>query len=199
MKKLILFIAFLGLGKAYAQRNSDYNNDQSNAPTGKRTTVYDSRTHTYSTVTTGNGNNANKASSDDNYNSDQVSLTDSVQEIHAEVLPYKSDPKVKNDRYYFWYLNKVIHSTQGGFSGQLLNGHYVSYYPDKNLKEEGDFKRGLKDGVWKTWNKKGDLITVVSWDEGVAVADSQPSLFKKIPFFNKKDTQPQDTKPADGQ
>jgi hypothetical protein len=192
MKKLILLILLFSLGKAYAQRNSDYSNDQSNSNTGKRTTVYDSRTHTYSTSTSGKVNVTED-------NSDQIRLIDTAQEIRADILPYKSDPKIKNDRYYFWYLNKVIHSTQGGFSGQLMNGHYVSYYPDKNLKEEGDFKRGLKDGTWKTWNQKGNLTAVVTWNDGVVESDNQQSIFKKIPFLNKKDAQPQDQKPADNQ
>jgi antitoxin component YwqK of YwqJK toxin-antitoxin module len=192
MKKLILLILLFSLGKAYAQRNSDYSNDQPNSNTGKRTTVYDSRTHTYSTSTSGKVNVTED-------NSDQIRLIDTAQEIRADILPYKSDPKIKNDRYYFWYLNKVIHSTQGGFSGQLLNGHYVSYYPDKNLKEEGDFKRGLKDGTWKTWNQKGDLTAVVTWNDGVVESDNQQSIFKKIPFLSKKDAQPQDQKPADNQ
>ena len=185
MKKIALLVLLLCAGKVYAQQNSDYNNNQTNnTNTGKRATVYDSRTHTYSTITLDGSNNDNS-----NYNSDQIRLVDSTQEIRADIVPYKSDPKIKNDRYYFWYLNKVIHSTQGGYSGQLLNGHYISYYPDKNLKEEGDFKRGLKDGTWKTWNQKGDLTSVVTWDEGMTVTDNQPSIFKKIPFLNKKDAQ----------
>ena len=173
MKKIALLVLFLCVGKAYAQRNTDYNNQPNTYNSNHSNT---NRDDTYSPRTT-----------DDAY--DQVRLIDSTQEIRADIAPYKTEPKIRNDRYYFWYLNKVIHSTQGGYSGQLLNGHYISFYPDKNLKEEGDFKRGLKDGTWKTWNKKGDLITVATWDEGVVVPDNQPSIFKKIPFLNKKDAQ----------
>jgi antitoxin component YwqK of YwqJK toxin-antitoxin module len=80
----------------------------------------------------------------------------------------------------------------------LLNGHYIAFYPDKNLKEEGNFKTGLKDGVWKTWNRKGDLTGVTTLDEGVEVPNDQ-SIWKKIPFMNKKDTQSPTTKPPGNQ
>ena len=128
----------------------------------------------------------------------QVTIVDSTQEIHADLHPYKTEPKIRDDRYYFWCLNNIIHATQGGFNGKLLNGHYVSFYPDKNLKEEGGFDRGLKEGVWKTWNTKGDLTAVVTWNQGLTVPDNQQPVWKKIPFFNKKDTQPQTSAPTGG-
>lgn len=120
----------------------------------------------------------------------QIHIVDSTEEITADIVPVKNDPKIKNDRYYFWYYNKVIHSTQGGYTGQLLNGHYIAFYPDKNLKEEGNFKAGLKDGEWKTWNPKGDLTNVTNWSDGIEVQGDQ-SLWKKIPFINKSNQQGQ--------
>ncbi len=42
----------------------------------------------------------------------QVRITDSTQEIRADMLPYKRDTKIRNDRYYYWYFNNVVHSTQ---------------------------------------------------------------------------------------
>ncbi len=180
MKKLTLFVLLFSLGKVYAQQANNYNTSR---PAGN--------------YNNNHVNTPNKGANEDNDYS-QIRITDSTQEIRADVLPFKKDPKVKNDRYYFWYLNKVIHSTQGGYNGQLLNGHYISFYPDKNLKEEGDFKTGLKDGVWKTWNPKGDLTNVTNWNEGVVVPESGQPFWKKIPFVNKKDDQQQAAKPADG-
>ena len=116
----------------------------------------------------------------------------SVKAVH-ELFENIQKQQTKNDRYYFWYMNKVIHSTQGGYTGQLLNGHYIAFYPDKNLKEEGNFKAGLKDGVWKTWDQKGNLNGVSNWDEGIEVPLDQ-SIWKKIPFLNKKDAQAPPTK-----
>jgi len=179
MKKIALFILLFSLGKAYAQRTSDYTSSRTGNNDGYRT-AYD-----------------NKKIADDNDYS-QIRIIDSTQEIRADVLPYKTEPKIKNDRYYFWYYSNKIHSTQGGYNGQLLNGHYIAFYPDKNLKEEGSFKKGLKDGEWKNWNPKGDLTNVTTWNEGIVVPDSQQPFWKKIPFVNKKEQQTQPSKNGDG-
>ena len=119
------------------------------------------------------------------YDDTKVTIADTGQTVQAEILPSKSDPKILNDRYYFWYIPNAIHSTQGGFNGQLLNGNYAAYYPDKNLKEQGDYKKGLKDGIWKTWNRKGDLTSVVNWNNGVVAPQSSGSVFSKLPFGKK--------------
>jgi len=170
------------MGKVYAQQGNNYSSQPRN----------------YTTSRPNNSYTAPKTQTDDSF--DQIRIIDSTQEIRADVMPYKNDPKIKNDRYYYWYYNNTIHSTQGGFNGQLLNGHYVAFYPDKNLKEEGDFKRGLKDGEWKTWNPKGDLTGVTNWDEGVLVPDSGQPFWKKIPLINKKnDQQPQNSQPSGNQ
>jgi len=170
MKKLTLIIILLfGIGKLYAQRGYVPNNNAYNQ----------------------NYNNYNQSPSArpvNNVYDMQIHITDSTQEITADIVPVKNDPKIKNDRYYYWYYNKIIHSTQGGYTGQLLNGHYIAFYPDKNLKEEGNFKAGLKDGTWKTWNQKGDLTNVTTWDEGIQVQGGQ-SLWEKIPFVGKKGQQ----------
>ena len=172
MKKITLLFLLFPFCKLYAQQPENYNNNQQRNYTRRMP--------------------ANVVRSEPiNDDFSQVRIVDSTQEIRADVLPYKSDPKIRNDRRYFWCLNNVIHSTQGGYNGKLLNGHYIAFYPDKNLKEEGDFNRGLKDGVWKTWNPNGDLTNVVTWSEGIIVPDNQQPVWKKIPFFNKKDNQPQ--------
>jgi|GEM_PF-1370638 len=187
MKKIALLILLFCLGKAYAQQPNNYS---TNHPDNYKS----ARPNNYNKPRV--NNNSNKTADDGDYS--QIRIIDSTQEIRADVLPYKTEPKIKNDRYYFWYFNNVIHSTQGGYNGQLLNGHYVAFYPDKNLKEEGDFKRGLKDGEWKTWNPKGDLTNVTNWNEGIEVPDSQQPFWKKIPFLKKKDEQQQNSKAGDG-
>jgi hypothetical protein len=179
MKKITLLILLFFLGKAYAQQPNNYTTNRPDNYKSNPANVY-----------------TGKTANDDDYS--QIRIVDTSQEIRADLLPYKTDPKIKNDRYYFWYLNNVIHSTQGGYNGKLLNGHYIAFYPDKNLKEQGDFKTGLKDGIWKTWNPKGDLTNVTNWDEGVVVPDSQQPFWKKIPFLNKKDEQPQTSKTGGG-
>lgn len=168
MKKIYLFVALLGMGKAYGQHFLGNVNDNNRVNTRDTRVLDDTR--------------------------NQIHIVDSTQEIQIDMLPYKAEPKMKNDRYYYWYLHNIIHSTQGGYSGQLINGHYIAFYPDHNLKEEGDFKTGLKNGEWKTWNSKGGLTSVTNWDEGVQVPDGQQPFWKKVPFLKKKDEQPQHEK-----
>jgi antitoxin component YwqK of YwqJK toxin-antitoxin module len=175
MKKIALIILLFSVGKAFAQQSGDYTNNRPGNYSNSRVNSSTKRRVT----------NNNIVLNDDGFS--QVRIIDSTQQIRADILPLKSSPKIKNDRYYYWYLDNVIHSTQGGYNGQLLNGHYTAFYPDKNLKEEGDFKSGLKEGEWKTWNPKGDLKSVTNWRDGVMVPDSQQPFWKKIPLLNKKD------------
>lgn len=86
--------------------------------------------------------------------------------VQADLVPIESDPAVETDKLYYWSSGNAIHTTQGGFSGKLLNGSYAEYYLNKNLKVRGQFKGGLKDGVWKNWNENGILTELYHWDKG---------------------------------
>src|SRR5271166_3149027 len=102
MKKLILLILLLSLGKAYAQQPGDYNTNRSDNSGNNRVNSYNgNRVNTYNKPRV--NNNTSKVVGDDGYS--HIRITDSTQEIRADVLPYKTDPKIKNDRYYYWYLN----------------------------------------------------------------------------------------------
>ena len=130
------------------------------------------------------------------YGLTKLRLTDSGRTVEVEVNPIKRDPTVKTDLFYYWYSANQVHFTQGGFSGQLLNGLYTEYYQNKNLKEQGGFNRGLKDGVWKSWDQKGRLIETVKWNDGI-IARESPSIWKRIPFLRKrKHHSAQESKPA---
>jgi antitoxin component YwqK of YwqJK toxin-antitoxin module len=72
----------------------------------------------------------------------------------------------KNDRYYYWLSGNSINVTQAGFSGKPLNGSFVSFYLNKNLKESGQFVNGLKVGEWKNWNDQGVLTDKYVWKGG---------------------------------
>jgi len=120
------------------------------------------------------------------YGLTKLRLTDSGRTIEVEVNPIKREPTVKADLFYYWYSANQVHFTQGGYSGQLLNGVYTEYYQNKNLKEQGMFNRGLKDGVWKSWNKDGTIKQVVNWDEGVVTNGQKPSFWQRINIFKKQ-------------
>lgn len=70
-------------------------------------------------------------------------------------------------KYYFWFKAQKVITTQGGASGQLLDGKFESFYENKQLSSKGNFKKGLKDGEWLYWKKDGSLIRTENWKKGV--------------------------------
>jgi hypothetical protein len=68
---------------------------------------------------------------------------------------------------YWWYKSNTILKTTGGADGKLLNGEYVSFYPDNNLKEKGKFLKGVKDELWITWFPNGKIQEQISWKKGL--------------------------------
>jgi antitoxin component YwqK of YwqJK toxin-antitoxin module len=101
------------------------------------------------------------------YGFDRVRITEADRTITLETVSVKGKLNTSPDRMYFWYSANQIQTTQGGYSGKLLNGPYRSYYLNKNLMEEGTFNKGLKDGVWKNWKENGTLISIINWQDGL--------------------------------
>ena len=130
------------------------------------------------------------------YGLTKLRLLDSGRTIEVEVNPIKREPTIKTGLFYYWYSANQVHSTQGGYSGQLLNGLYTEYYQNKNLKEQGAFNRGLKDGVWKSGNKDGTIKQVVNWDEGIVTQRKKPTFWQRLNIFQKNQTLPTDTAKA---
>jgi hypothetical protein len=72
----------------------------------------------------------------------------------------------KPDRTYHWVRAQQLFSTQGGASGDVLHGAFLAYHPNGQLKEAGRFKEGTKQGEWRAWNERGELIRVTRWRNG---------------------------------
>jgi antitoxin component YwqK of YwqJK toxin-antitoxin module len=121
------------------------------------------------------------------YGYDKVRIVETDKIIEAEIIPVNSGLGIKNDRFYYWYDNNSIHTSQGGYSGKLLNGLYETYYLSHNLKEQGTFKKGLKDGVWKSWNPDGTLNKEINWKNGVMVPDNSVSFWDKFNVLKRKE------------
>ena len=100
------------------------------------------------------------------YGVTKIRLNEPGRSIVMEVLP-TNKPSLRLNRLYYWFSGNVIHTTQGGYSGKLLNGRYNEYFPSKSLKEQGSFDKGLKSGIWKTWTEDGVLTQEITWKEGV--------------------------------
>ncbi len=86
-------------------------------------------------------------------------------EFHINIS--NKDIKHKKQNTYFWYQLNKIHSNVGGSHGKVLHGSYLKKEIKSNqLIENGFFKNGLKDGMWKEWYLNGNLNTIENWDKG---------------------------------
>lgn len=65
--------------------------------------------------------------------------------------------KASGLQYYYWFKSGHIRVTQGSYYGKLLHGNYKVVDIDKHLLEEGQFKKGIKTGLWRTWYENGNL------------------------------------------
>ena len=97
----------------------------------------------------------------------KVHLNDSDRYIVAEIIPLEKLPKSYPYKFYYWFSSSTIKTTQGGYSGELLNGGFSEYYGNKNLRQQGEFIAGLKDKDWRLWNEEGFLTKKESWRSGV--------------------------------
>jgi antitoxin component YwqK of YwqJK toxin-antitoxin module len=82
---------------------------------------------------------------------------------------YTTDKKItpnKNQTYY-WFKGGLIHESQGGIAGNLLNDTFIKMYHNNQLAEQGTFKNGLRVGIWKTWYTNGALATSQKWKNGL--------------------------------
>jgi len=77
----------------------------------------------------------------------------------------------QSDATYYWFSGNQINTTQGGYSGKLLNGNYQDFYLNKNLKEAGAFEQGLKTGRWKSWSDDGVLKDEYTFKSGIKNGD----------------------------
>jgi antitoxin component YwqK of YwqJK toxin-antitoxin module len=116
----------------------------------------------------------------------KIRINESDKTVVAGVVRFDGGPRLKPDLFYYWYSANAIHSTQGGFSGLLLNGPYSEYYLNKNLKAQGAFKKGLKSGIWKSWNEDGTANSVSTWEKGRLVPGGSVSFWEKLNVFNWK-------------
>jgi len=95
-----------------------------------------------------------------------VVVCENEYKITCSVLIEKVKIKTELSTLYFWYQNDQIKSNGGGYSGVLLHGLYQKYDEKKNLVEEGQYAYGTKIGLWKHWNRQGEIIRTVEYKSG---------------------------------
>jgi len=118
-----------------------------------------------------------------------VQYTDSI----VETFYYRGGKKIKtNDELlYFWYAARDIKHTRGAFEGKLLHGKYTMFYYNKDLLAKGEFKYGLKYGVWRSWYQGGEIKKKEKWHKGRIVGTAYyygytGVLEKKTKYTDKK-------------
>lgn len=66
---------------------------------------------------------------------------------------------------YYWYGQGRVFSNIGGSGGKLLHGSYQGFV-DGQLVVSGEFRNGLKNGIWSVWKSDGTLINQTHWKNG---------------------------------
>ena len=86
--------------------------------------------------------------------------------VYANILATENNIKVSDNLYYYWFSANDIKRTRGGYDGKLLHGVYTEFYLNKNLKEKGQFRYGLKNKEWKSWYINGEYKEICDWSKG---------------------------------
>lgn len=100
------------------------------------------------------------------FKSRKIIITHADSVVEARTLRNNGKVNVSDDKVYYWYQSNRVYSNKGGYSGKLLDGLYKVFNRDGNLVTEGNFKSGLKVGEWKTWYKNGELRIIGSYKDG---------------------------------
>ena len=91
--------------------------------------------------------------------------TDSTN-AQIEVCLHPVDKKTNENKLYYWVEAKKMHRTRGAYSGKLAHGKFEEKFKNGRLKRKGEFKFGLKQGKWITWDQKGMITQIVFWNKG---------------------------------
>ncbi len=93
----------------------------------------------------------------------------SVHQNDLKIVFHYCDSKIKpsDDVMYYWMKYRVVHTTEGGYAGQLLHGDYQEYFISGQLKTSGTFKKGAKEGQWKIWYENGKTEGIFLWKKGL--------------------------------
>lgn len=100
-------------------------------------------------------------------NSHKVSIDEDSVSIYADYSTKEiSKRNLKNDLYYYSFHKGEILSIQGAVIGYALDGEFEKFDSSKKIRQRGQFKNGLKHGVWKKWDSNGNLIWSKSFRKG---------------------------------
>ncbi len=75
-------------------------------------------------------------------------------------------PVAKKDVSYYWFKSQQVHTSQEDYAGELIHGVYTKYYYNNQVAEKGTFNKGLKTGLWNSWDAQGNLTLREKWKNG---------------------------------
>jgi hypothetical protein len=93
-----------------------------------------------------------------------LAIKDTVYSFHVRLQEKEVKPSLI--RNYHWFHEGELRRTQGNYTGKLLHGALQKFDRNGMLLEKGDFKDGLKTGLWLTWHSNGNLSGRYSWKNG---------------------------------
>jgi antitoxin component YwqK of YwqJK toxin-antitoxin module len=82
-----------------------------------------------------------------------------IQTIKKSITP-------KENSIYYCFKSLKILQVQGGYVGALLSGDFTLFCNDIII-QKGNFKKGLKDGIWIEWWPSGLIKESITWKNGV--------------------------------
>jgi antitoxin component YwqK of YwqJK toxin-antitoxin module len=97
----------------------------------------------------------------------EVIIRTSEGTVRAWVSAVKTKNMLKDDRVYWGYYMNGLFCKQGELEGRPLNGKFCRYDVKDNILESGNFKQGLKEGLWKNLSSDGVLTESDEYRDGV--------------------------------
>ena len=76
---------------------------------------------------------------------------------------YKDDRRVEEDSSISWHANGNVASKE---ICKETNCVYQEWHENGKLEEEGNYKYGKKEGIWKTWHNNGQLAGIRKFKSG---------------------------------
>ena len=104
---------------------------------------------------------------------------------HSLIKEYFEDGSIKEETEYFngvkegkrkvWYKCGQLHKS-GTMQNDRWHGQYEEWFENGSLKLSGHFVHGQQDGQWVFFDKEGDSLPYLNFENGIETTRKLPSL-----------------------
>jgi len=94
-----------------------------------------------------------------------ISFEDSI--IYINIITQQIKITPKSELWYYWYFSDQVNANKGGYHGNMLHGTYTVFDKEKHMITQGQFNKGLKNGLWRSWYPDGNKKNTVFWKDGL--------------------------------